>query len=373
MAEVNKRLKVLLGFKLNSEKEDKEVEKRISVQLKVYGYEPIILRRTTKKEIQKFLKETPDCRHAILMENVGMATWSQNELAELEDDREIRIVVVLTAARAKQTEYLTTLYAAGITSAIFEHGRNGVAAEEVVDLLIKPRSRRDARKYYGIDINNIAIRSLTTEMYNGLCTKLMDKQYGVSIMERLLKIAETTNPYQMGDFLRKLPADIITELSRYTEYAQLVSQLKESGIKVSYHKPKKYRSINDDSSYNQSAKEQLMEKNLPAEAFTEKEPEEKRKNKWWSFKAKKSVEEAPDAEKQLQEEISNAADIMEGLGFLDDDFYMQEMTDQVRDPEMHIDLSRLREETPVQEPVGLSASAPEDVDEDGDVEGLFLF
>ena len=72
-----------------------------------------------------------------------MATWSQNELAELVDDREIRVVAVLTAARARQTEYLTTLYAAGITCAIFEHGHSGASAEEVAELLVRPRSRRD--------------------------------------------------------------------------------------------------------------------------------------------------------------------------------------------------------------------------------------
>lgn len=264
-----RRIKVLLGFKLQSEDEDRDVERRLTVQLKSLGYEPAIFRRSTKKEIQAYLRENVECCHAVLMEMVGMAAWSQNELAELVDDRDIRVVVVLTAARARQTEYLTTLYAAGITSAIFEHGHSGASAEEVAELLVRPRSRREARRYYGIETANIAIRSLTNEMYNGFCCRLMDKENGPSVMARLLKIAENMNPYQMGDLLSKLPQNIMDELWQYTEYAQLRAQLKESGVKVPYHKPRHIRSMEDDLSFNGDAERELNVRGIPADTFRE--------------------------------------------------------------------------------------------------------
>lgn len=267
MMEGARRIKVLLGYKLRSEEEDRDVEKRLTIQLKALGYEPTILRRSTKKEIQSYLMENADCCHAVLMEMVGMATWSQNELAELVDDRDIRVVVVLTATRARQAEYLTTLYAAGITSAIFEHGRSGASAEEVAELLVRPRSRREARRYYGIETANIAIRSLTNEMYNGYCCKLMDSRNGPGIMARLLKIAENMNPYQMGDLLSRLPQEMLDELWQYTEYAQLRAQLKESGIKIPYRRPRQARSMEDDLSFNQDAAGALKVNGLPVGAF----------------------------------------------------------------------------------------------------------
>lgn len=263
-----RRIKVLLGFKLKSEAEDRDVERRLTVQLKSLGYEPAILRRSTKKEIQSYLKNNVECCHAVLMEMVGMATWSQNELAELVDDRDIHVVVVLTAARSRQTDYLVTLYAAGITSAVFEHGQSGASAEEVAELLVHPRSRREARRYYGIETANIAIRSLTNEMYNGYCCKLMDNAYGSGIMARLLKIAESMNPFQMGDLLAKLPQSVLDELWQYTEYAQLRVQLKESGIKIPYHKPKHTRSMEDDLSFNQDAERELAARGLPVDVFS---------------------------------------------------------------------------------------------------------
>jgi len=267
MAVGARRIKVLLGFKLRSEEEDRDVEKRLTVQLKTMGYEPALLRRSTKKEIQSYLKENTECCHAVLMETVGMATWSQNELAELVDDREIRVVVVLTAARARQTEYLTTLYAAGITCAIFEHGHSGASAEEVAELLVRPRSRREARRYYGIETANIAIRSLTNEMYNGYCCKLMDKEYGPGIMARLLRIAENMNPYQMGDLLSKLPQGVLEELWQYTEYAQLRIQLRECGISIPYRRPRRARTMEDDLSFNGDAERELRIRGMPSDAF----------------------------------------------------------------------------------------------------------
>lgn len=310
------RIKVLLGFKLRSEDEDRDVEKRLAVQLRTLGYEPAMVRRSTKKEIREYLNNHAECCHAVLMEMVGMAAWSQNELAELVDDRDIRVVVVLTAARARHTEYLTTLYAAGITSAIFEHGHSGVSAEEVAELLVHPRSRREARRYYGIEAANIAIRSLTNEMYNGCCCRLMDRENGPGIMARLLQIAESMNPYQMGDLLSKLPQDILDELWQYTEYAQLRAQLRESGIRVPYHRPRQTRSMDDDLSFNGDAGRALKARGMPAEAFAEKKVPGR--GTPHIFKGKKKagkMQEAADTAREMPGKGENPGEVMEEFFF----------------------------------------------------------
>ena len=264
-------IKVLLGFKLKNDKDDRETEKKMVNQMKAMGYEPTLYSRNSKKEVQSFLEQNRDCQYVALMETIGQGSWTQNELADLMDEQDLNLVIVLTAARAKQLEYLTTLYAAGITSAIFEPG-SGVPAEEVAELLIRQRSRKAAREYYRIDTKNISIRSLTNEMYNGLVLKLMDPDYGKSLMGRLLVIAGTINPYQMGDFLKKLPDPLIEELSQYAEYGQLVAQLRESGIKVSYKRPKQYKCMDDDAPYVEGAREELSGRGMDT-AYFEQKPE----------------------------------------------------------------------------------------------------
>lgn len=281
MSKQFKEVKILLGFHLQTKADDRKAEQKLCMQIKAMGYEPVIFYRSSKKEILQFLDQNKDCRHVVLMETVGLSTWSQNELADMVDERYLNLVIILTAAKARQLEYLTTLYAAGITSAIFEHGKAGVPAEEVAELLFRPRCRKDAREYYGIDTKNISIRSLTYEMYSSLVIKLMDESYGPSLMCRLLNVAGSINPYLMGDFLSKLPEHIIGELSLYSEYGQLVSQLRESGIRVKYKRPRVYKHMEDDVPFNEYVKKALDMANMDYAAFTEKRAYERgRKSKW---------------------------------------------------------------------------------------------
>ena len=327
-------IKVLLGFKLKNDRDDRETEKKMINQMKALGYEPTLFSRNSKKEVQAFLEQNRDCNYVALMETIGQSSWTQNELADLMDERNLNLVIVLTAARAKQLEYLTTIYAAGITSAIFEPG-SGVPAEEVAELLIKQRSRKAAREYYRIDTKNISIRSLTNEMYNGLVVKLMDPEYGKSIMGRLLGIAGTINPYQMGDFIKKLPDNLVEELSQYAEYGQLIAQLKECGIKVAYKRPKQYKSMNDDVPFIEGAKEELAERGMDTTYF-EPKPEEPQKKTGllglFGLKGKKKEEhlqnENTDSEYAQHQQPVTENELIEGLGEYsewDDSWNQQEM------------------------------------------------
>ena len=265
--DVNRSIKILLGFNLEHRKMDRDTEDKLRKYLQAYGYEPSFITRREKKEIQKYLQENRDCSHAILMESADDSVWTENELAELVDERNINLVIILTAQKAKQLTFLTTLYAAGITSAIFEQGGHGVPEETVAEFLIRPRSRKAAREYYRIDTKNISIRSLTHEMYDGLSVKLADPEYGTSVMERFLTIAGSLNPYQLGDFILKLPEKITDELSQYAEYGQLLTQLKESGIHIRYRRPKVYRHLEDDLPFNESAGEAVKKAGFDASVY----------------------------------------------------------------------------------------------------------
>lgn len=313
-----KKIKVLLGFKLSKAKDDEEAEKRIGVTLKVLGYEPQFVRRSTKKEVKAYLKDNADCCHAVLMECIGGGVWSQNELAELVDDREIRLVVVLTPRRAGEPEYLSTLYAAGITCAVFEQGRKGASAEEAAGLLVRPRSRRQARAYYRIEAEGIAVRSLTNEAFNGLCVRMTDPQLGPSYVSRLLALADDLNPYQMGDFLRKIPEGMRSDMERYAEYGQLVSQLRESGVRVPYRRPWRFRTMNDDVPFLEGAKGVL--EGHGAEAFLEEGTRAKLgRRKKEKTKTKEGGETKVSLAGGIAPPKEAVREVMEGLRFSNDE------------------------------------------------------
>ena len=312
-----RKIKVLLGFKLSRAEDDADAEKRICVTLKVLGYEPQIIRRSTKKEVQSYLQDNPDCSHVVLMECIGKGTWSQNELAELMDDRDLNMVVVLSQGRASSPEFLMTLYAAGITSAVFEQGRKGASAEEVAGLLVRKRSRKEARSYYHIDLEGIEVRSLTNEAFNALCIRITDPAFGPSYISRLLALADGINPHQMGDFLRKIPDAIRRDLERYAEYGQLIGQLRESGVRVPYRRPRKYRTMNDDVAFLDGARQALLSADLPAEAFLSKESGKKKAGLFHHLAAGHPPLPGNDISETVSPE--GVMEVMEKLHFSDED------------------------------------------------------
>ena len=295
MKEPGKQLKILIGFTQKSRRMDAESLERLKTQLLAYGYDPVFVIRQKKSEIQSYLKENESCSHAVLMESAGASKWTENELADLVDERDINIILVLTDEKRKDIGFLTTIYAAGITGAIFEN-KVGVPEEKIADFLIRPRNRREAREYYHIDTKNISIRSLTAKMYDELCVKLFDDSLGENAMSRLLYIAESLNPYQMGSFLEKLPERIKDELGSYQEYAQLISQLKESRVYVEYRRPRKLKSLSDDTDFNENAKIAVENAGFDAELFGDKDTKTDKK-KLFSKMFKEPEDKEPDEEK----------------------------------------------------------------------------
>lgn len=303
MAEL-KKIKILLAVThidhRNSEKYDTQTEEGIKKQLLAQGYEPTFILRKKKKDIKDAINKDPQIGYAAIMEQADDGTWNENELADLVDERNINLVVVLTNQRRTQPTFLTTLYAAGITSAVFE-GNNGVNESEVADLLIHQRSRRKAREYYRIDTKNISIRSLTNEMYNSLTIKLADPENGFNHMDRLLNVAEEVNPYQMADFLEKCPREIVGEFEQYEEYFILINQLRtENKLYVRYRKPKKFKSLNDDKSFNKEAKRALEEAGYDASIYNEPEPETEKKGGLFGLRKKKEKKNEEPAKKVEQ-------------------------------------------------------------------------
>lgn len=196
----------------------------------------------SKREIKEFLVGHPEFRHVVLLETLYKVDgttemYSAEELARMTDTHNINIIVVL-AGKHRGTNFMKTLYAANITSALFQDEKQGASEEMIISLIMKRRSRRNARTYYGIDRRPIKYSAVGGEHIDVL-NALENSEYGQSMLERFLILTKGMPAGELGDLIENLPLDIKDELSRYEEFYILLDAIKQKGGNVKYRKPKK--------------------------------------------------------------------------------------------------------------------------------------
>lgn len=196
----------------------------------------------SKREIKEFLVGHPEFRHVVLLETLykedgTTEMYSAEELARMTDTHNINIIVVL-AGKHRGTNFMKTLYAANITSALFQDEKQGASEEMIISLILKRRSRRNARTYYGIDRRPIKYSAVGGEHIDVL-SELGNAEYGQSVLERFLILTKGMPAGELGNFIENLPLDIKNELSRYEEFYILLDAVKRKGGNVKLRKPKK--------------------------------------------------------------------------------------------------------------------------------------
>lgn len=196
----------------------------------------------SKREIKEFLVGHPEFRHVVLLETLykedgTTEMYSAEELARMTDTHNINIIVVL-AGKHRGTNFMKTLYAANITSALFQDEKQGASEEMIISLILKRRSRRNARTYYGIDRHPIKYSAVGGEHIDVL-SELGNSEYGQSVLERFLILTKGMQAGELGDLIENLPLDIKNELSRYEEFYILLDAVKRKGGNVKFRKPKK--------------------------------------------------------------------------------------------------------------------------------------
>ncbi len=210
----------------------------ISELLKRKGVEVKIEAKFTKNSIRDYIMMHEECDTVILKEKSDSCEYTADELALLADERDLNIVVVLMANH-KGTSYMQTLYAANILGAIFQSGRSGGAkVEDVAALILKKRTRKEARDYYGIGNVEVDIGILSPEAFSYYYSCLSNPEYGDLMIERYLTVAQKLTAKQNEDFIRKLPKDTLEELSSYAEFYEVLAQLKTYGVDIKMKKPK---------------------------------------------------------------------------------------------------------------------------------------
>jgi len=236
-----KQINVLFGF------DAPQFSDEVLALLRKRGYVVESVVKLTKSSIRDFLLANPSYGTAVLLEvmnnsaDSSSAKYTADELAMLTDERNINIVVILNYNH-KGTKYMETLYTAGITSAIYQKGRQGGASpKDVVERIINGRNNRQAREYYGIADAPINLGFLGNDTFIEYYNRLQDNTYGVSLIERFVNVCRMMNRKQIADFIRRTPAEVVDELKNYEEFHVILDIIKGSGIDLKIKRPKKLK------------------------------------------------------------------------------------------------------------------------------------
>lgn len=194
--------------------------------------------KLSKQAIKEYIQTNPSVYTVILTETLKKGKFMAEELAELTDDRDMNIIVVLSSSH-KGTDYMQTLYAAGITSAIFQDGKKGLSASDTCKYIYRKRSRREAREYYGISDRKMELGFLSNGTFAEHYAALSDEQYGESLIERFLMVCQRMTAKQIKDFVRRLDDTTKNELVQYEEFFVLNDMLKQFKVDLGIKRPRR--------------------------------------------------------------------------------------------------------------------------------------
>lgn len=215
-----------------------EFEKRMKMLLKERGYEATTYTQLSKKGVKDFLEQNPKCDTVILLEASNFKkSYTAEEIAALTDKREINVIVVLSS-RHIGTDYMKTLYVAGVTNAIFQMGRkDGASAKDIVERIINKRNRQEARKYYGIEHLDLEPSvMIDMDTYAEYYKRLHADEH---LLVNYLKVCSDMSPKQIADFTKRMPAEDRAYLEQFEEFHMLMEAVKSMGVVIKVKRPKK--------------------------------------------------------------------------------------------------------------------------------------
>lgn len=176
------------------------------------GIELIINRCKSKQEVEYGIWTATDKSIVLLHEKMEKgAAYSSWEIASLRDIRKIPVVFSLSREHYG-TEYMMTLYAAGIVDAVYEED---VIAENIIERLLSRRPKKECREYYGIRSLEEVVAVLdviaqeTLERYIRYISLGMDKE---DILMRYQEVAKKLSDVENYSLANNLPDYIITEI-----------------------------------------------------------------------------------------------------------------------------------------------------------------
>lgn len=215
-----------------------DFEKKMKVLLKEKGIEATTYTQLSKKGVKEFLEQNPKCDTVILLEASNFKkSYTAEEVAALTDKREINVIIVLSS-RHIGTDYMKTLYVAGVTNAIFQMGRkDGASAKDIVERIIHKRNRQEARKYYGIEHLDLDPTVMMDRDTYTECLKRLHKEE--HLLVNYLQVCAELSPKQIADFTMRIPAEDREYLAQFEEFHMLMDAIRKLGVEIKVKRPRK--------------------------------------------------------------------------------------------------------------------------------------
>lgn len=215
-----------------------EFEKKMKVLLKEKGIEATTYTQLSKKGVKDFLEQNPKCDTVILLEASNFKkSYTAEEVAALTDKREINVIIVLSS-RHIGTDYMKTLYVAGITNAIFQMGRkDGASAKDIVERIVHKRNRQEARKYYGIEHLDLDPTVMMDRDTYAECLERLHKEE--HLLVNYLQVCAELSPKQIADFTKRIPAEDRDYLAQFEEFHMLMDAIRKLGVEIKVKRPRK--------------------------------------------------------------------------------------------------------------------------------------
>lgn len=237
MQENMKKLYILCGLS-NSASED--IRSVLADAAHEQGYEAICVSRYRKEGIRQYLNEHPEFRILVLQEAMqSNYPYTAEELAELMDDYHLNIVISLNKSHRANT-YMKVLYTAGILNALYEED---ATAENILNCILYPRTRRECRAYYHITNAADAMRTLDIidkDQMGHYLSYLEDGVGKTEIINRFHFIADKLNQVEKLYLIDQFSSSLRQLLSEDEQY-QKICQLREKKKKWPFGRKKKYQ------------------------------------------------------------------------------------------------------------------------------------
>lgn len=258
--------KVLMSFN------EQKLTKAISKLVQKNGCEDLAF--TVKTTKSAFLNEvaTGNYDAALIMEKTGSEPWKLTEIIQIADSYNINLIPIISEDY-KRTREIASLSAVGITDAVFIRKGGVYKADEILHVIMHPRTLREARMYYGIetyaDTKNggmtLATEAKLSDAIDYINANRDCEDIGQVLVQVLVEYQ--FDMAQAAELLEKLDEDMIVRLQKTVEYYELLDDLKKHDLIANYHIPREIRKL-------KKAKEKAARKAGGADTEEEKDIEE---------------------------------------------------------------------------------------------------
>ena len=219
-----KKLYILCGL---AGKGEDDIRNALAEKAEEAGYEAVCVSRYRKEGIRQYIAEHPEFRTVLLQESMQSSyPYTADELASLMDNYNLNIIVSLSKSH-RANLYMKILYTAGILNALFEED---ASAENIMNLILYPRTRKDCREYYRITNTADALEALDIvdeQKLQGILEYIEESDTDDEIRKKYRYVAKTLKIIENIYLARHLSEHVKTILSIEDDFQKYSAQKKK--------------------------------------------------------------------------------------------------------------------------------------------------